>query len=460
MAPLSLTRDAFVARRQGPAAIERRGRARLAELVEFVRDRSPFFRALYRGLPDGVADAAALPATDKATMLDRFDDWATDREVTWERAWAFASDPAQIGKPFLGRHLLVTSSGTTGLLSMLVIDDGARAVANALRLRALRGWLGAPEVARILRLRGRTAIVCATHGHFTASGLARSGGMRAGTTSLFSTSTPTPELVAQINRMRPAILSGYGSMIGLLASEQQAGRLRIAPALVASSAEGLSPSESDRVETAFGCKLRGTYAAAECHFIAHSCEQGWMHVNSDWALLEPVDEERRPVGPGVPSHGVLLTNLANRVQPIIRYALDDSVLARPDPCPCGSPFPAVQVQGRTADMIELGEAGESVGIPPMPLAMTIGDVAAISRYQIVQTGPATLRVRLQVADGVDADRTWAGVHAALTGFLTDRGAGSVEVERGNEEPQPTAGGKLRKVVPLDQGSSIADRRRG
>lgn len=61
-------------------------------------------------------------------------------------------------------------------------------------------------------------------------------------------------------------------------------------------------------------------------------------MNADWVLLEPVDERHRPTPPGVPSHTVLLTNLANRVQPLIRYDLGDSVTLLDRPCQCPVKF--------------------------------------------------------------------------------------------------------------------------
>nr|BFE45663.1 hypothetical protein GCM10017547_35560 [Pseudarthrobacter oxydans] len=48
---------------------------------------------------------------------------------------------------------------------------------------------------------------------------------------------------------------------------------------------------------------------------------------------------------------MLLSNLANRIQPILRYDLGDSVTTRTDPCPCGDPTPAIHVQGRTAELL-------------------------------------------------------------------------------------------------------------
>ena len=42
------------------------------------------------------------------------------------------------------------------------------------------------------------------------------------------------------------------------------------------------------------------------------------------------------LSPDQPSHTVLITNLANWVQPIIRYNLGDSITAISGPCSCGS----------------------------------------------------------------------------------------------------------------------------
>ena len=46
--------------------------------------------------------------------------------------------------------------------------------------------------------------------------------------------------------------------------------------------------------------------------IAFGCREGWLHVNADWVMLEPVDANYRPTPLGQISHTVLLTNLAKR----------------------------------------------------------------------------------------------------------------------------------------------------
>ena len=122
-------------------------------------------------------------------------------------------------------------------------------------------------------------------------------------------------------------------------------------------------------------------------------------------MLEPVDADYRPTLPGTPSHTVLLSNLASRVQPILRYDLGDSILQRPDPCPCGNPLPAIRVQGRSADVLSFTtERGERVFIPP--LALELDHISGVELSQIVQTAPMRLRVRLRPAPGADPERMW------------------------------------------------------
>src|SRR5690606_28956819 len=87
--------------------------------------------------------------------------------------------------------------------------------------------------------------------------------------------------------------------------------------------------------------------------LSYDCDNGWHHLHADWFAFEPVDAEFRPVAPGEPSHTVLLTNLINRTQPILRYDLGDSIVMRPDPCPCGNPLPAFLATGRSSDVLRL-----------------------------------------------------------------------------------------------------------
>jgi phenylacetate-coenzyme A ligase PaaK-like adenylate-forming protein len=169
---------------------------------------------------------------------------------------------------------------------------------------------------------------------------------------------PLPALVDALNDYQPAFLASYPTTLAMLANEQRAGRLRIAPACIWSGGECLAPSAASTIEQAFASGLINEYGASECMSLAYSCPAGWLHVNADWVVLEPVDRHYQATPAGESSHSVLVTNLANRVQPIIRYDLGDSILVKPDPCGCGSPLPALRAEGRPYPTREAASFGK------------------------------------------------------------------------------------------------------
>ncbi len=451
---LWLLRDARRAIRQGQPAIAQRQRDRLAEMVAHARAHSPYYRELYEDLPDRVEDPAMLPVTDKKKLMARFDDWVTDREVTIEKARAFINNRELIGERFLGRYTALTTSGTTGTPGIFLWDERTMSVINVLALRTLSAWLRVSDVFRIIARGGRITLICTTGGHYAeavaGARLRKRRGDKA--VQVLPAQTPLPELVAHLNRFRPAILAPYASIGAMLAGEQEAGRLHINPALIVLSAEGLPAGGYERIARAFNVRVHHSYAATECPFISYNCDQGWLHVDSDWVMLEPVDADYRPTPQGEQSHTVLLSNLANRVQPIIRYDLGDRILERSAPCPCGNPLPAIRVQGRTADMLIFSTgSGEQVSIPA--LMFEVVDAVGVELFQIVQTTPASLRVRLRPTTGADPDQVWQGAQTEIRRLLAEEGLSHVTTERAEEPPEQSPGGKYRAVIPLRDGGA-------
>ena len=444
---LSLLRDVDRARRRGGAALDERRRSRLAEQVAFARAHSPYLRELYSDLPERVEEAAMLPVTSKPALQERFEDWVTDDEATIAAARDYTAAPLAPGRRFLGRYVACTSSGTTGRRGIALIDSRALAVGDALRLYSLVRRLAPRDLGRIAARRGAGVIVSSGNGHFLGAALAGSGRWRRRSIRVISMYRPMEQLVAELNRLQPVILSGYASVIAQLADEQLAGRLRISPVLVAVSAEA-GERDRDRIKRAFAAKLADTYAAAECPFIAHGCEHGWLHLNSDWVVLEPIDADGSPTAPGEESHTALLTNLANRVQPILRYRLDDKIMTLPGPCPCGSALPAIRVRGRTAEPLLFDSNGGEVGVLPIALRGLIVRTPGIERFQLVQTTPTALCVRFETDSGADPEAVWRSLSGAFEELLAEHGLAHVTVERG-EAPQRSPGGKYREIIPLE-----------
>ena len=448
---MSVIRDLRRVRRGGPELVAERQRSRLADMVAYARAASPFYQELYRDLPDRAGDVTALPVTTKAELMNRYDDWATDRAVSRAGVDAFIADVDRVGTLYQDRYQVVTTSGTSGTRGVFVQDERMYTVLSAITVaRAGGNWLTGRDYLSMLRRGNKVAAIWAVGGHFagysTARRLIRERPVRRHSIRVFSVHSTLDELVTGINRFRPTILNGYASAVALLAREQRAGRLAVRPVLVITSAETLAAEERARIRETFGATVRDQYACSEFMGLAHGCDRDWLHVNADWAILEPVDEHFQPVPPGRQSHTVLLTNLANRVQPILRYDLGDSVTLRPGPCPCGNPLPAIRVQGRTSEVIAFpGPDGRTVELPPLALGTLVDRIAGARMVQVVQTAPDRLDVRLTIEDSAAADQVWDHVRRSLRGLLDSHGLTGVTVNRDTRPPARTPGGKFRTV---------------
>ena len=237
-------------------------------------------------------------------------------------------------------------------------------------------------------------------------------------------------------------------MLALLAEEKEAGRLKIEPVRLWSGGECLAPASDAAIEHAFGCPLTNEYGASECMSIGFGCRAGWLHVNADWVLLEPVDRNYRPTPLGEASHTVLLSNLSNRVQPIIRYDLGDSITVKPDPCPCGNPLPAIRVEGRRDDVVSmLAPDGKLVRLLPLALTTIVEEAAHVHRFQIVQTAPDRLMLRLESSGTDSRHAIWPSAADALRGNLAQQSLPNVQVGLDRSGPlMDSRSGKLREVI--------------
>ena len=434
---LRLALDTRHAARERPAAIAARQDARLRGIIEHARAHSPFYRERWAGLPDAPR-LDELPPVSKPELMARFDDWLTDPRVRLRDVEAFISDPGRVGELFAGEFSAWTTSGTTGQPGVFVHDRVARGIYDTL----LVGRTRAVTPIRLLRALGqglRIAAVVATGGHHVSTTLVNLNRHRfaflAPRIRTFSVLTPLPRLVAALNAFDPAILVGYPTAVHLLAQEAERGRLRIRPALVEVGGEVLTAEARATIERSLSTRVVDQYAAAEFPGIAFSCRMGRLHANSDWVILEPVEADLSPTPLDQASHTVLVTNLANRVQPIVRYDLGDSITVSSAPCACGSPLPAIAVGGRRGDVLRFaGAHGREIAVLPLALGTVIEKTPGVRRFQAYQTGDGELRVRIEPDDETDREATWVRVADRVDGYLASQGIAGVGVVRDEAPP--------------------------
>jgi phenylacetate-coenzyme A ligase PaaK-like adenylate-forming protein len=206
------------------------------------------------------------------------------------------------------------------------------------------------------------------------------------------------------------------------------------------------------MRAAWGMDPANIYAATEAPMLASSTPgHPDLEIHEDLLVVEVVDERGRPVPPGVPGHKVLLTNLVNMAQPLIRYELTDAVTLADGPNPTGRPYRRIAaVDGRSADILQLpGLRGGQVAVHPAVLGAAFARLPDVRQYQLLYDGRG-LRVRAVLAPGAALDAP-GHLRALLAESIEASGAAAppIEVEEVMElarEPGPAAKIKLVKVA--------------
>jgi phenylacetate-coenzyme A ligase PaaK-like adenylate-forming protein len=233
-----------------------------------------------------------------------------------------------------------------------------------------------------------------------------------------SVTTPIDEMVAALGTYQPEVIGGYPSVIALLAEEQLRGRLAIAPRVVLTTSEVLTEDAAARIESAWTKPVQGYFTTEVGVVAAGSPDHVGMHVCEE-AIVEVVDEANRPVPPGTLGSKVLLTNLVNYTQPLIRYELADALQLESGPDPSGRPFDRIaRIDGRSDDVLRLPAVrGGDVAVHPYRLRAPFVRLLDVLQYQVVHRADGLL-VRIVVSDSAPrdiADRVRADVDAALAG---------------------------------------------
>lgn len=370
-------------------------------------------------------------------------------------------DPHNAGTLFQERLLVATTSGTTGERGIFTYSAEDWAAARAITFaRVYRSLLLPRRILGALYERPqRMAFLVGGGGHFMASLLVSYVPKLAYPfvkTLKMPIDLPFADVVKQLEDFQPHTVHTYATVLPALCAAQQDGKLHINPYVFTVGSESLGIQMRTQMQQVFPTsELVETYAATECPFMASSCSHGHLHINEDACILEAVDAEHRPVPDGEWGEHVLLTNLVNMAQPLLRYVLSDRIRIIPvdgpqgEPCLCGSPLSRIEVEGRSDDVFYWQDGvGRWQMHPPIPLELLFLRLAGIKQFQLIHERQNHLLVRLVVETGQDADVVCMATQRALAHYLAEHALAESVFVRVAPQTTPlarTAGGKLRQI---------------
>jgi phenylacetate-CoA ligase len=436
-----------IRREQGPPAqLAAHQQQRLETVVRHAATHSPFYRRWFTQtgpLGDGPVELQRLPVLDKSLLMEHFDELVCDPRLRRDQLLDRVSQMTR-DQLYLDRYRVMLTSGSSGRPGLFVYDPvGWRSIgAQFLRASTWAGLRPSLPRQRMAMLGG------AAPSHITRQGAATMGiGLHR--TLALPVTLPLPQLVQALNQFQPTYLSAYPSVATWLADEQQAGRLQLSPQIVVTAAELRTPEMTRRLQEAFGVRPFDVYGCTEGLFGSECRRHQGIHLFEDTTLVENLDPDGQPVPAGEPGARLLVTNLYNRVQPLLRLEVTDLVTLDPDPCPCGRTLVRVRaIHGRSEDVLSLpARDGGQVAVHPLQFALLTRD-PQVREFQVVQDGPV-LRIRIVASHAATASDTTLEprLGQAVTQQLLKLGVQEpqVTVER-RPELARSAGGKLKLVI--------------
>lgn len=403
----------------GPDELEDLQARRAASIARFAAESTAYYRRLFdeRGIDTTRLEEAAewerIPITDRAHLK------------------AFGADVRVPGSERFARDAL--TGGSTGEPLRTAHDTRVRNLALAWRMYR---WWGVQPWDNLARV-GRW-------------GLGRAETVRNRlewwpTTQLYLDATlidadSMRKFHRDILRTRPTLIEGYaGPMIEFANYLEAEGATIPAPLAIAITAAPLPPSTRRRLETVYGAPAYDEYRASEVLWMAGECRmQTGLHMFADARRIEVLDADGRSL-PAGELGDIVVTDLTNRVFPIIRYRTGDRGSLVDGSCECGVSLPRMaQPEGRAIDMLRLPSGTALSHIT----SMFAKHPASVRLFQVHQRADYSITVRVVIGDDPDAERH---VEEAVEP-LRHRVAGEVPVTIEFVDALPYSGAKTKYII--------------
>jgi phenylacetate-CoA ligase len=345
---------------------------RMQRLVAFAYATVPYYRRAW--------DAVGFQPGDLRTR----DDWRRlpmlDKVTLQERRHELLSSRPQ-------RGLLSPTSGSTGLPTQVYRSHRSWAHGHANKFRQWR-WFGVEAGERYAYFWG---LAHDDAGRREAS--VKDLIFNRDRCSAFAMSPAYAGGFYERLRAHPATYAyGYPSTIVQFADEIALAGLD-GPALgwkgVFTTAELLLPEWRERIESTFGCRVGDNYGCAECCDPGIECERGSMH-----ATIESTVVDTAPLPQGHPE--LVLTDLHNYSQPLIRYRVGDMVEPPTETaCACGRGLPLLgRPIGRSGDNLVLPDGRQLNCHTTTYLFKHHGKAGHVREYQFVQHAGGRIELRI------------------------------------------------------------------
>jgi len=385
-------------------------RHELQSLLNYAVSSSPFYRDTIGALVARAVPLEEFPSLTKRTLMESFDRIVTDTRFGRQQVERHLAGDNP-GSLLLGEYRVAATGGTTGERGVAAFDDVAwlSVIANMVRFQKI---VGIDETTQSI------AIFASSPVHISYRIGVEMRAIRPAATGL-NVLMPIEAIVESLNKHQPEAISTYPSFVRVLAGEQFAGRLRIKPRIIRTSAETLTQDVRDIAASTWQATVVNSYVCTEAGPMGHECLcADGLHLAEDTFVFEVVDADNRPVPYGTQGAKLLVTALTNRTLPLVRYEISDIVTMATEPCRCGLPFWRIAtIAGRREEMLSFARrGGGTVDVHAHRLRSPLTGMEGVRQFQFAPL-PDGLEVTVSLFPGIEVEAASRKIEFAIRATL-------------------------------------------
>lgn len=241
-----------------------------------------------------------------------------------------------------------------------------------------------------------------------------------------------------INKYGVEYMTGYAMSNFFLARFIVENSLNVKPLkAVITSSEKLTLEMRTMLSKAYNCKTYDGWSGVESCALVSECEHGSLHISPDAGIIELLNDDLQPVGFNEVGN-VYCTGFLNYDQPLIRYAIGDSMVLSDKTCSCKRAMPVIkEITGRVEDVVIGNDGREMVRFHGVFTGLN-----TIAQAQVIQTTIGEIFIKIvPVNNSVSAQEK----QIIIDRVISQLGNIKVQIEEVQNIPL-SANGKFKAVI--------------
>lgn len=368
---------------------------KLSRILRYARDNSRFYRKELEGLDLNKIHLEELPVVNKNILIYNLEDVLTvDLKIS--DIENYLSTEFSLSKKFKNKFLIFHTSGSSGSSVNVVWGPREFATATVMLLVKNTGLLTAKNPLELLFRKKRYLYIGIIDDYIGGNSwvYAMRNLVKLKIISIF---TPIDKIVKEIENFKPEFIMAKPHVLGEIAEKILEDSINIHPEKLIFVGEMLTERDKNKIKEGFGIFPVNSYSTCETGPVAFEETPDTLTIMDEEIILELLDENNKPITEYYKLGHIVITNLYNKVMPIIRYDIGDMAYYVPKnknlDCIC-------YIRGRNTSYFTFVYARDKqFRISEYPLWSI--HVSGIAHYQVIQINGTTIKVLLEFEKKVE-----------------------------------------------------------